>query len=175
MKNLAGVKKCDQTITEELKTAGIAQVNSDKNKKSEVPYSVEGIIETKMGTLSLTRAWTYWVVEGFVPLALAEKLYEDSEGKKSVRVAGHCDRVDPKTQVVYVDRRGKELYPKSELKKYDKDSLVYQMVKKNKSIRFVDDPTKDGKPCVKNYHIDTQEGLNLFNQVVSSEPTKATA
>lgn len=175
MKNLAGVKECDQTIIEELKTAGITQVKVEKPKNTEVPYSVEGVIETKFGTLSLTRAWTYWVVSGLVPLALAEKLYANPEGKTAVRVSGHIGCLDPKNQIVYVDRKGKELYPKTELEEYDKNSLLYQLVKKNKSIRFVDDPAKDGKPFVKNYHIDTQAGLNLFNQVVSDEPNKATA
>lgn len=87
MRNLAGEESCDPYILLELDLAGIDKVK--KSSQGEVPYSFEG--ELVNGSVyRFHRAWYYWIVDGPVPLSIARKMYEDEEGVKSVRVAGHC-------------------------------------------------------------------------------------
>jgi hypothetical protein len=85
MPNLAGRHECDEYIKAELLMADIPGV-LEPHEYSEVPYSYIGYLNG----FNFRRAWTYWVVSGPVPLDIAKKLYEDPEGKQSVRVAGHC-------------------------------------------------------------------------------------
>lgn len=85
MKNLAGVHECDEDIRKELAEAGIRVVVT-KKVNTEVPYSVVG----QLSYFTFRRAWYYWVVEGDVPLEVANEMYATEVGKKDVRVAGHC-------------------------------------------------------------------------------------
>lgn len=82
--NLAGSREADLYVKAELKMAGIKKI----------PYKSKGEVPTKyagtLGKFKFWRAWRYWVVEGPVPLDIAIKMYDDPEGQKSVRVAGHC-------------------------------------------------------------------------------------
>ena len=126
MINLAGVVECDQAITVELIRAGITPVTLpvELSKPHEVPYSVVGllggellieqmnrypedsIIRSTLGVdyirshhqapFVFTRGWYYWRVSGFIPLPIAEILYEDPVGRKDVRVAGHCGCPPPR-------------------------------------------------------------------------------
>ena len=159
MKNLAGVPTCDQDIRIELATAGIPAVVTGKTR-SEVPYTVTG----HLGVFDFRRAWYYWCVSGPVPLEVAKELYADPAGEKDVRVVGHCGCPPPEAPwLTWRDEDGKELVPQNQYSEYcalfkDKaDEFI-----KEQNIRFSDDPTRDGKAFVENYHIDTQEGLNLF-------------
>lgn len=91
MRNFAGAEECDPYITLELFLAGIPSLK--------VPVSggeVKTTIKGKMKGFSFSRAWSYWVVSGKVPLKLAEKMYADEEGKKNVRVDGNCTCPPPK-------------------------------------------------------------------------------
>lgn len=146
MLNLAGNANCDKYILAELREAGITPWNLAEPETREVPFSIYGVLGgnplnedekrymEKRGFLTstaehfcsfvFTRGWYYWVVQGFVPLAVAEELYEDPIGRKDIRVAGHCDRPHPKNWT----RRHKVC----------------------------------GVQVVDMYHIDSQEGLNLF-------------
>ncbi len=83
--NLAGDIACNEYVKLELDLAGIDIV--EKAERGEVPSSFSG----KLGDFEFSRAWYYWVVVGNVPLNLAKDMYHGSEeGKKYVRVAGHC-------------------------------------------------------------------------------------
>jgi len=85
MKNLAGVQECDKDIRKELTEAGIRMVAVPKGN-TEVPFSVIG----QLSYFTFRRAWYYWVVEGDVPLAVAQEMYATEVGKRDVRVVGHC-------------------------------------------------------------------------------------
>jgi hypothetical protein len=154
MKNLAGVKECDEFISHELELAGIHQIVLDESERQnhEVPFTVIGLLGathfrkewdemlikspglvklfspkniTPHVSFIFCRAWYYWIVTGFVPLHVAEELYADPIGKKDVRVSGHCGCPAPK-----------------------------EWIKDRQLIA--------GHQCVESYHIDSQEGLNLF-------------
>lgn len=122
MKNLAGVDLCDNFIREELEKAGIDIYNIKEPGRSEVPYTVYGSLggrplsdEDKShmerhglmveviashSSFIFTRAWYYWCVGGFVPLAVAEEMYENPNGRKDIRAAGHCGCPPPSEQLV---------------------------------------------------------------------------
>jgi len=159
MKNLAGVPMCDIDIAEELKTAGITLVDVPLSR-GEVPYRIEG----RFANFTFWRAWYYWVVKGLVPLHVAQELYADPVGKKDVRVDGHCGCPPPeKPWIHFRDASGVLLVPQDQ---YDEFVRVFKdevpEIMKRQNFRFSDDPGKEGKPYVECYHIDSQEGLNLF-------------
>jgi hypothetical protein len=90
MKNLAGDASCDKYILQELETAGIP-VATAKPHTNEVPYTIMG----RLGGFTFHRAWYYWVVDGPMPMWLAERINIDP-ANKAIRVAGHCGCPPPK-------------------------------------------------------------------------------
>jgi len=88
--NLAGRHECDVYIKTELQLAGIDII--EENHQGEVPYHFSG----KLNDFTFHRAWYYWMISGNTPLEIAQKLYENPEGQKNVRVAGHCGCPAPK-------------------------------------------------------------------------------
>ena len=117
MRNLAGVEDCDIHIRKELEKAGIMPLTLRELGRSEVPYTVFGCLGAKplsdeeqryfdrmgttpefartMGSFVFVRAWYYWCVSGFVPLVVAEEMYE--ERKEDVRSGGDCACRPPAT------------------------------------------------------------------------------
>jgi hypothetical protein len=159
MINLAGVKDCDKTIREELLIAKIPIIEKIKDKHTEVPYSIIGVlggwyttfdpfetfeslktpeIYTNFYRFIFTRAWYYWVVSGSVPLVVAKELYADEYGKKDIRVTGHCGCPPPD-----------EKHPKSGRYYW---ATPYDGVLAEES----------GYLSINSYHIDSQIGLCRF-------------
>ena len=85
MKNLAGNKECDQTITEELTAAAIPTKEVEQTR-SEVPYTVVG----DLSPWELNRAWYYWMASAPEGQGLPEEIAETMNTTFSdvVRVAG---------------------------------------------------------------------------------------
>ena len=160
MKNLAGNKECDKMIIRELGEAGIT-VFHGINSRGEVPYSAIGVlgewydakkIEKKVQAFpplkkliqaddmkryfkyTFVRAWYYWVATGPIPLSVARLLYNNPVGKKNIRVAGHCGCPPPDKE-----KDGVLLWAGPYEGPYDEEGAA-----------------------VYTYHIDSQEGLNLF-------------
>lgn len=153
MKNLAGVKGCDEFIRDELAEAGIAALllpGEDKSKH-EVPWQVIGLlggrtylnelakypensiirahqrvefIDADIASFKFIRCWYYWSVTGYVPMDVAMEMYNDPIGRTAIRVEGHCGCPSPED--------------------------------------YTSQPLVAGKQCIRSYHIDSQEGLNLF-------------
>ena len=90
MRNLAGRADCDLYIREELERARIPAVEIQR-LDTEVPYAVVG----QLGELTFRRGWRYWVVNGPVPIEVAEELYKDPVGKTDIRVAGNAGSPPP--------------------------------------------------------------------------------
>lgn len=170
MRNLAGDKRCDASIGDELEAAGVEIIETDEPSQGEVAARLTG----KLGAFTFTRAWYYWVVNGPLPVTVAEELYAHPVGKKDVRVAGHCCCPPPEAPwVEYFDADGKKLLPK--------DSDDYRLIQASHSgaetssgmreafdriesrCRFVDDPKSEAvRAIVDCYHIDSIPGLILF-------------
>lgn len=153
MKNLAGVKGCDEIIRDELAEAGIVALllPGEDVSKHEVPWQVMGVlgaqsfmaeitkypesssvrkmmkaefVDSEVASFRFKRAWYYWMVGGYVPLNVALELYENPVGKKDIRVDGHAGCPSPN--------------------------------------EYLKHPLIAGQHCIRSYHIDSQEGLNLF-------------
>lgn len=102
--NLAGNKFCDLFIKTELSIAGIT-INQQPRSNSEVPYTLFGTVDAFGEQFVFKRAWCYWTVKGNVPLEVAKALYDDPEGKQTVRVVGHCGCPSPEQWVDFVDNK----------------------------------------------------------------------
>lgn len=165
MKNLAGVLECDDFIRIELEKARI-QIVQGERVDHEVAYSITG----QLGNFHFRRAWYYWVATGPVPLAIAKELYADPIGKTDIRVAGHCACPPPEEWIDYIDADGYTLVPQNQyddfLKCFHDDFRIREIMEEQKS-RFSDNLERDGKAYVTSYHIDTQEGLRLFADLIN--------
>lgn len=159
MINLAGRSDAEQFVLKELREAGIPTVIDEERLKCEVSVPFAG----QYGSFWFERAWYYWMVSGKVPLEVAKQLYKDPVGRKDVRVAGHCGCPPPEGWVRWFDNESRQLIGIKEAKQIkklfkEKDNPIpetYRVVHKK-------DFRKVGKPFVTSYHIDSQEGLNLF-------------
>ena len=167
--NLAGARDCDAHIRRELRRARI-EANDCQPTGHEVDYSVMG----RLGGLTFTRAWTYWIAEGRVPLKIARALYEDPIGRDDVRVCGHCGKPPPADPWLrYVDLDGMFLLDANDPKhvqelKYGStpESTVEEQAiaaKMRTKYRWVEDRVAEAAEIfVDCYHIDTEAGLRLF-------------
>lgn len=155
MRNLAGNEHCDEYIQKELRSAGIRLVRGEK-QDGEVHATVTGAL----GAFKFFRKWSYWSVEGYMPLEVAKELYEDPVGKADVRAMGHAGCPPPEAPwIEWYDSEGRRIFPLSKRPKgYFGKGVGYQM--------FFKDPSKVGKGYITLYHIDTQEGLNLFADAI---------
>ncbi len=163
MRNLAGAHYCDDVIHEELSQAGLTAIVVPRDEvHSEVPYTLEG----QMRGFKFRRAWRYWVVEGRVPIEAARDLYENPVGRKAVRAGGDCTCPEPETQAEWFDFAGQRVYPDPT---GEQEAKWRGFIETHPECRgepgyFAPDPSviTGAHAFVTCYHIDTQEGLNLF-------------
>lgn len=153
MINLAGNPDCDNYIIEELKQAHISLNNKIDKVRSEVPYTVTGVLNN----FEFRRAWYYWVVTGYMPLKYAKDIYNNYKDL-SIRACGHCknpppeDWCDPKNYM--------EICKPIIEKAYNEEISFEEANKKCNKLR------KQGEQFISHYHIDTQEGLNKFAEII---------
>ena len=158
MKNLAGVKNCDTFIKRELTAAGIPCISEDHSHQ-EVSAKIAG----QLGPFHFVRAWYYWVVDGPVPLEVAQKLYKDPLGLQDVRVVGYADNTPPEQWVEWYNTSGERCITQEE---YDEITELIEKGLINPELGsgfavFPED--RSGlKEYIKLYHIDSLEGLILF-------------
>ncbi|MFZ1258491.1 MAG: hypothetical protein WAQ25_03410 [Candidatus Saccharimonas sp.] len=171
MMNLAGNTDADRQIGYELRLADIPIVDAtaEEAKYSEVPFTLAG----QLGEFRFLRCWYYWEVTGKLPLHVANLLYADSIGKRDVRVAGHCGRPSPEKWAVPLLADDSCVLPENwgntqtGLSAEDRQHLddLKDIYGPNPVLH--DDPAaKDAKLYVTSYHIDSQEGLDLFCRMV---------
>lgn len=152
MKNLAGDPDCDTYIREELTAAAIEVVVGEK-VRGEVPATLTG----QLGKFNFRRAWYYWVVEGPMPLSVAEEMYALPVGREDVRVAGHCGCPPPNQWAFPLDREAVQ----QELAGMGIESISYGDLAK-----LCDEGKISAPRFVTSYHIDSQAGLALFAAMV---------
>ncbi len=177
MINLAGRSDADTYIQQELQTAEITIMDAmvSEASHSEVPFSIAG----QLGPFRFLRWWRYWVVRGPMPLAIAGLLYADPKGRWDIRVNGNAGRPAPSVdQAVLCLRDGRHVLDTS-LREDDAWQIYYERILTVAELAqmpvFSDEPlAKDAMQCVILYHIDTQEGLNLFARVVREHCMPAT-
>ncbi len=161
MENLAGRNDCDISIERELNRCGVEPVHLPNRLQSEVPASIIG----KLGKFQFHRAWYYWVVQGSVPLNVAQELYNDPVGKTDIRVAGHCGCPPPEDPwITWRGEDGKKIIPPDQRQEAgrlfeDRNDLLQRFLEK---YNFSDNPSAEGEGFIESYHIDSEVGLRLF-------------
>jgi len=108
-----------------------------------------------------TRAWRYWHVGGKIPLALARKVYA-KEGN-GVRAGGHGYNQPPEEHVEYYLPDGRAITTYDSLKEFEKFQSLWD---KNAHDRVVYFSIPNGCEYVTMYHIDSQEGLSRFAEIL---------
>lgn len=177
MKNLAGNADADEFIKKELERARIPVKQIDQTD-GEVPYSLIG----RLGIFWFRRAWYYWVIEGLVPIEVAEELYADPVGKTDIRVNGYAGGAPPEDWAISLTEDGAKVFPVAQESQYcqiEKDIAPRKLY--DQEPVFSDDPEAVGaKQYVTVYHIDTEVGLRVFvdtlrahGLVPESEPAPA--
>lgn len=153
MKNLAGNRQCDATIRQELQEADIQIVQHPQPLRQEVPASLTGILTLNgQDAFKFTRAWYYWVVSGDVPLDVAREMYVDEIGRQDVRVAGYAGNDEPENWA----------FPKGDVIAEYLQEKGLESVNYGELAKLCNSGEITGTRFVGTYHIDSQEGLNLF-------------
>lgn len=96
------------------------------------------------------RAWTYWIVQGLMPMSFAKKIYNDHK-ELNIRAGGHCGNVPPE-EMEY------DLNYNKRLNEFFKIYNVEDAIRYSKDLKSIDIDPK----YVNCYHIDTIEGLRIF-------------
>jgi hypothetical protein len=171
MKNIAGAPEpvATEQCAAELMEAGITVL---RHKVTPERVEVKSRAYGQLGHISFRRNWYYWVAEGRVPLDIATLLYLDPIGKKDVRVEGDAGCPTPDKWARWYMHNGVQVLSLKDkeiatsylvgtgiLKECGQDILDHNC--------FSDDPASTGAlPYIETYHIDSQEGLNLFARVL---------
>lgn len=114
MKNLACDKSCDAVILNELLKARI-NVEKAQEHNSEVPYSIIG----KLGSVTFSRAWYYYVVKCKIPIKIAKEIYKDQACNQDVRAAGDCGCLPPEKRSTKIAvKSGKKVVSQKEFDLY---------------------------------------------------------
>ena len=167
MKNFAGVNDCDNEIEAELKIARLPVTKLPYKMTSEVPTKIVSLFRD----FSFHREWYYWSIKGPTPIEMARELYADAEGKKNVRVAGHCGCPGPEDPwIEYYAIDEKRIYSLKDQNEFltfaeSKSETLQRIAKENLDGRYIfsDDREKIAHSIiVPLYHIDSQLGLCLF-------------
>jgi hypothetical protein len=159
MINLAGNKDCDHYIIKELQEANIlAQIQPKSNGE------VATIVRGELNGFKFTRAWYYWVVTGYMPIKYAVQLYEDHKDLM-IRVNGDCTNPSPEGNTVC--RNLNNLVAPIVKRYLDIHDISY-----DEALQQIEAINKQGEQFIYGYHIDTQEGLNVFAEMISKHHIK---
>lgn len=172
MKNLAcsnptldKVGETNETILAELTKAGIFPVpHARLVEHSEVPTNFTG----RVGDITFKRAWYYWTVKCKIPLSVAEQIHKHPSCNKDVRVAGHCGAPAPSEWAVRIDdESGKILTDDNEYQKGLKLFANMGTALNDWTTNYMPEgQSKSHTSFITSYHIDTQEGLDTFVQIL---------
>ena len=172
MINLAKMPQADMYIARELAAAKATIIPFDGDPCShEVPYTLMGALGQH---ILLRRGWRYWVALGPVPLSPARRMYKDPEGAKSVRAGGHGGRLSPEGNQICRYHEGKKViyFTPSEKNQLVSLNLWDKVPEKHFVVDSEETYNDTGVPYVTVYHIDTQEGLNLYVKEMTQELEK---
>lgn len=165
MINLAGVGDCDTTIRQELEEAGIPVLQAPFSSRGEVPTSLYG----EKNGFQFSRAWSYWVAYGHMPLGAAWNIYNNPKGY-AVRAGGDCTAPMPDENSYFVNWYTDEwlqIVPDGEYQKVlDMKFLTDEWKAEFQARNIRDSDAATRNSFVDLYHIDTQGGLDLFSSVV---------
>jgi len=174
MKNLAYDKthtsEINRIVLKELRDAGIAVVTHQEILPGEVPTRLSG----KLGEITFTRYWYYWVVKGSVPLEVARLLYASPIGARDVRVAGHCGCPPPEEWAELRTKEGQRILldPNGgNQRDWEAMQKIFPNLAKEVPlfVKSREDLPEGYVESVDTYHIDSEDGLKLFATVIKGE------
>lgn len=161
------VGEINEQILDELKKAGIEVVTNPKVSAGEVPTNFTG----KYKNFSFRRAWYYWVVEGPVPFATAQKMYENPNGRKDVRANGDCGCPSPVDVFTRMDNKTGKIVVDNE--EWEKGKHMFRELPeslKSWTTEYIPEKDSEGySEFITSYHIDSQEGLNMFMNILKED------
>ena len=168
MRNLAGHKHSTLYAAHELGAAGVPARPCDPY--GEPDAAVEGIL----GRFTFLRSWRYWVVDGPMPLEIAQALFDGSEEvRRNVRAAGDCTGPRPGERgalPTYRDVNGLEVIAdpdgeiRAKLKRWGYSASDYRFVDSDEDLAVI------ARPYIEVYHVDSQEGLRLLADAIRGLP-----
>ena len=178
MKNLAGYKPIehlDKILRSELTRCGIVAREHIEESGGEVNTHVYG----DLSGFTFTRAWTYWMVTGPLPLDVAVTLYDNPVGRDDIRVNGHCGCPSPIGQATWRDPATGKTYckldQKTECERYIAAGGVMSDIGRKvlDEHLFHDDPASLGAVgTIDCYHVDSELGLYILAQAIHSLPKR---
>jgi len=172
VRNLAKHEAPDSTVKDELRQAGIEAVDVGQ-RIGEVQTTYVGML----GPIVFRRLWTYWSVDGRMPLEGAVELYDvHPVGRKNVRVDGHGIGLPPLAaarhfakdgrEVVLLDKSDQELFAKFDRGELNSETMSRVCLELRSDYHLVttvaEQQALSDKAYITHYHIDTQEVLNLY-------------
>lgn len=154
----------DEAVKDELHVAGIPCLALPSYLNLEVKTSYIGILNGFV----FTRAWRYWICNGYVSLDHAKEIYAQM-GQYSVRAGGHASNPEPECIAKYVLRDQRvQLYAEELAARKHMDSLT--------ALRIADmdiQPDPNDIPYVNGYHIDCEEGLKALADYIRAHNVHA--
>lgn len=155
-------------VAAELIEAGITVFKTGTAPTGEVPTDLIG----RLGGWEFTRAWTYWVARGRMPIAAARALY--AAGNRSIRCGGDCTVSPPDEHKTYIAVDGREIATAEDMGSFadyhvrwpsksmwHPDVIAREYVQESEAF-----PRDDSTAYVTMYHIDTPDGLKRFADFV---------
>lgn len=123
---------------------------------------IEGEVKTHyIGVLNgfvFERAWTYWVVSGWMPMEHARYIYANYKDL-DIRAGGHCGNESPEESYIYTN----PAYIKRLEEFRDSCSSLNEFIDRAKE-EVKENP--DDSKFIKFYHVDTQLGLCKLAEVI---------
>jgi hypothetical protein len=158
------VRKADVLIECELRRCGIQIVRQEQPTMGEVVTHLTG----KLGPFRFTRAWTYWVMKGPMPLRAAQALYASPVGMTDVRAGGDAGCAPPDRYATWRMEDGREVVPSKQEADFDRFHLD-----KSRFV-FLDAPFGlEVALFVGTYHVDSELGLYvLAEQIRQLQPVE---
>lgn len=108
MENLASngySEKFDNKVKEELLIARIPIITLPSYLNTEVKTRYIGYSNLS-NPFKFYRAWTYWVVDGWVSMHTAKEIFKRFPKEWRVRAYGHAGNIDPSSAVYLCESRG---------------------------------------------------------------------
>lgn len=164
LKNLAGDPLYDKYILQELERHCIEPVRCKSNSQDEVCSSLTG----RIGKFTFRRKWSYWVINGALPLEYAMAIYADPVGRQYVRAGGDCACRNPEIWANFFDTDGNELYidPGGKQREQISNLLEKCLLKNTDNFIFFESEKERDKHVARSfvdlYHVDSDLGLHLI-------------
>lgn len=155
--------ECNKIVQEEMDAAEIETIQLGGRPENRIMATIMG----KCNNFIFIRSTYYWIVEGHLPLEDANFLFDNYHDLK-IRVRGNHEDVKP---IEWAFPRNYD----EDLRKYInslKDEHLNLSFREKLKVKHNELINNSDALFVTMYHIDTQEGLNLFVKYIKEHDIK---